>query len=367
VAVPDIGSLEAAYVNDALGSGWISSIGEFIERFEDDFARFCEVRHAVTVANGTGALVVALKALRVGPGDEVVVPALTFAAVPAAVCHVGATPVLADVDAAHWCIDPAAIKRAVSPRTKAVVVVHSYGHPADMEAVLAVCGPPGIAVVEDCAEAHGARYRGRRVGSIGHLGTFSFYGNKIITTGEGGMVTTDDPELAARVRMLRDHAMDPQRRYYHLDVGYNFRMTNLQAAIGCAQLQRIDQFLERRQALLQSYRDQLESVPGLRLNPRMTWAEPVNWMVCVTLPGDRARSRDEVMMELRRRGADSRPFFVPLCEMPPYRGLRTVGARGPAMPIATEVAAAGLNLPTSTTLVEADVRYIADHLRSCLR
>lgn len=367
VSSPEIGEREHRYVMEAVRSGWVSSLGEYIGRFETDFARYCGTEHGVAVSNGTTALEVVLKALGVGRGDEVVVPALTFAAAAAVVVHVGAEPVLADVHPDYWCLDPRALARAVGPRTRAVIAVHSYGHPCDMDPILDTCGRAGIPVVEDCAEAHGARYRGHPMGSMGRCGTFSFYGNKIITTGEGGMVVTRDGPLAERVRQLKDHAMDPKRRYFHLDAGYNFRMTNPQAALGCAQLERIGEFLEKRRALLAWYREEVEGIEGIRLNPKMDWAEPVNWIVCAELlDAPKASRRDALLRALADRGVDTRPFFVALGDMPPYRDARQVGADGDGTPVADRLSRSGFNLPTSTTLGRDDVRRVGEALRDAL-
>jgi perosamine synthetase len=365
VAVPDIGELERRYALEAVESGWVSSLGAFIEKFETGFAEFCETRHAVAVANGTTAIEVTLAAFGVGRGDEVILPDLTFAAVAAAITHLGAIPVLVDVEPGSWCVDPRAVERALSPRTRAVVPVHSYGHPADLDPILEACRKRGIRVLEDAAEAHGARYRGRRVGSIGDAGSFSFYGNKIITTGEGGAVVTQDDDLAARVRVLKDHAMDPNRRYFHLEAGYNFRMTNVQAAIGCAQLERVGEFLERRAEILDGYRELLAGAP-LRLNPHEDGAEPVNWTVCAVLEPSVAEHRDAILAEMRTRGVDTRPFFVRLSEMPPYRDAPRVGADGDDTPVARDLSLAGFNLPTSTLLEREDIVRVADAFRAAL-
>lgn len=362
VAVPDIGPREIDYVLQAVRSGWVSSIGEFIGRFESMFAAFSEARHGIALANGTVAIEVTLKSMGIGPGDEVIVPAMTFAAVGAAVVHVGARPVLADVHPDYWCVDPAAVERALSPRTRAVIAVHSYGHPADLEPILAACRARSIPVIEDGAEAHGARYRGRKVGAIADAGCFSFYGNKIVTTGEGGMVVTDDEALADRIRFLKDHAMDPGRRYFHLEAGYNFRMTNLQAALGVAQMERIAEFAARRSEILEWYRLDLASETAIRLNPAMPWAEPVNWMVCAVLEEGLAPKRDALLGRLRTTGIDSRPFFVPMGEMPPYRDARQVGASGDGCPVARSVSSAGFNLPTCMDLTRDDVQRITGRL-----
>lgn len=363
VAEPSIGEREVAYVHEAVASGWVSSIGAFVDRFERDFAAFCGTAHAVAISNGTDSIFLALRALGIGPGDEVVVPALTFAAVGAVVHHVGATPVLVDVHPDHWNLDPAAVERALTPQTKAVIAVHLYGHPADMDPLMALCVPRGIAVIEDGAEAHGARYKGRTVGSIGTVGSFSFYGNKVITTGEGGALVSDDADLLARVRHWKDHAMSPERRYYHTEAGYNCRMTNLQAALGVAQLERAPELIGWRARLLAQYRDALADVPGLVLNPHLEWAEPVNWLVCAVLDPALAPSRDALLAALRTHGVDTRPFFVPMPDLPPYAACRVVDAKGDAAPVAAWLGAAGFNLPTSERVTEADVRRIAEVLR----
>src|SRR5581483_381212 len=229
IAEPDIGPLERKYVLDAVRSGWVSSLGRYVIEFERRFAEFCETREAVSTCNGTAALHLALASLGIGPGDEVVVPALTFVASASAVVYTGARPVFADVDESTWCVSAETIARALSPRTRAIIVVHLFGQPADMDPILALGARRRIRVIEDAAEAHGALYRGRKVGGIGDVGVFSFYGNKIVTTGEGGMLVTGDRTLAERARFLRDHAMSPSRRYYHPEIGYNYRLTNLQA------------------------------------------------------------------------------------------------------------------------------------------
>ena len=366
VAQPDIGDLEVAYVTEAVRSGWVSSIGSFVDRFEADLARFCETEHAVALSNGTDAVFLGLKALGVRPGDEVLVPALTFAAVPAVVVHRGAQPVLVDVDPVTGCIDPVAVERALSPKVKAVVAVHLYGHPADMDAILAVTEPAGVPVLEDAAEAHGARVRGRRVGGIGAAAAFSFYGNKVFTTGEGGAITTGDAELAGRVRFLKDHAMDPARRYYHTEAGHNCRMTNLQAALGCAQLERVEALLAARRRVLDAYVRAWGEDERIAFNPAAPWAEPVVWMVCARLAPDANIDRDALLARLADLGVDTRPFFVPLPDLPPYAACRVVGRDGEGAPAARALAGRGFNLPSGYGLGGDDVAVIVDRLRQAL-
>jgi perosamine synthetase len=355
VAEPDLGPLEEKYLLDAFHSGWISSIGSYIQRFESGFAGFCGVRHAVAVANGTVALDLALAAAGIGPGDEVIVPALTFVATAAAVRHAGAEPVFVDSESEIGTLDPRAVERALGPSTKAIIPVHLYGHPADMDPIMEVARARKLVVIEDAAEAHGARYKGRVVGGIGQMGTFSFYGNKILTTGEGGAVVTDDDALAARLRFLKDHAMDPNRRYWHPEVGYNFRMTNLQAALGCAQLERFDELTAKRQRVLALYRHALEGV-GIAVNASKSWAQPVPWLVCALLPAGTTRARRDALMARLKAGAiDSRPYFHLLCEMPPYSSCRRVGEADGSLAVAQDLSARGMNLPSVTWLTEGAV------------
>lgn len=262
MAKPDVTALEEAYVVEALRSSWISAKGPFVDRFEREFAAVLEVPHVVTVSSGTAALHLALLALDVGRGDEVIVPSLTYVATVNAIRYVGAVPVFVDVDPKTWSIDPALIGLAMSARTKAIIAVHLYGHPADMDAISVVASRYGVPVIEDAAQAHLARYRDRPVGSLGTIATFSFYANKVITAGEGGAVATGDGDLAARVRMLRGQGMDPDRRYYFPVIGYNYRLSNVACAILCAQLERQLELVERRRQIAARYAEQLRPRRG---------------------------------------------------------------------------------------------------------
>jgi perosamine synthetase len=366
VAEPDIGALEESYLMDAFRSGWISSLGEYIGRFEKNFAGFCEASHGVAVSNGTVAIQLALLAAGIKPGDEVIVPPLTFVATASAVRHVGARPVFADCEPDIGTLNPARVEEALSPRTKAIIPVHLYGHPADMDPIMEIARKRGLIVIEDAAEAHGARYKGRAVGGIGHMATFSFYGNKIITTGEGGMVVTSDPALAARVRFLKDHAMDPARRYWHPEIGFNYRMTNLQAAIGCAQLERFEELRLKRQAVQDAYRAALGSGVTIAINPSRSWATPVPWLVCALLPQSaKTGMRDQVAAALRARNIDSRPYFSLLCDMPPFQSAES-SRMGVAYPEARSLAARGLNLPSSTTLDMKSITHVCESLAAVM-
>ena len=316
---PLLAGKELEYVSDCITSGWISSLGKYIGQFENLFAQFIGTRHAVAVSNGTTALHLALATLGIGPGDEVILPSLTFVATANAVHYTGATPVFVDSELDTWNIDPAAIAGAITPRTKAIIPVHVYGHPANMQPILDLARQHDLWVIEDAAEAHGALYQGKRVGSLGHINAFSFYGNKIITTGEGGMLTTDDDALAEKVRFLRDHAMSPVKRYWHTEIGYNYRITNLQAAVGVAQMERIEEFIARKRWIAQTYNDGLRGVRGITLPPEASWAKSVYWMYSVLFTEEFPISRDEVGVRLKQQNIDSRRFFYPIHVMPPYQ------------------------------------------------
>src|ERR1700688_1722449 len=338
ISKPHIGAREKELVLDALDSGWVSSIGKYIDEFEANFARYCGTEYAVAVSNGTTGLHLALAALGLKPDDEVIIPDLTFVATANAVAYTGATPVLADIDADTLCMDPASVTSLISARTRAIIPVHLYGHPADMDTLTEIADAYGVAIIEDAAEAHGAEYKGRRVGGLGKCGVFSFYGNKVITTGEGGMLTTDDPEFYQRAKRLRDHAMSPQRRYFHEERGFNYRITNLQAALGVAQRERIDDFLDRRAEIMGWYNAEIATSEHVRLNRVKNWAKSAFWMICLEVDWLDDSRRDALMQALRARGIDTRPYFCTMSSMPMYRQQ--------PLPVATGKSQVGLNLPS---------------------
>lgn len=369
VAEPDLTVAEEEMLLTAFRSGWISSIGKFIGQFEQEFATFCESRHGVCVSNGTAALHLSLLAAGIGPGDEVIVPALTFVATAAAVRHAGATPVFVDVEPEIGTMDPAAVVRAITSRTRAIVVVHLYGNPADMDSLMPISRQQGLILIEDAAQAHGARYRGMKVGSFGDMATFSFYGNKVITTGEGGIVVTTDSALDARVRFLRDHAMDYERRYWHPEVGYNYRITNLQAAIGLAQLNRFQEITEKRLKILEMYRNGgLEDRFGIKFNPKRIRTEATPWLICVLLPEDVAPEIPyAIRAELKEGGVDTRPYFIPLHDLPPYVNYRAVAADGSScLTVSRSLSARGFNVPSSGNLTRQDVDRVINTLGRAL-
>lgn len=360
VSEPLLGGNEKKYVNECLDEGWVSSNGKFIARFEEDFARFCGVKHALSCCNGTVALHLALLALGIGPGDEVIVPTVTFVATANAVHYVGATPVFADSERTTWNLDPAEVERKITPRTRAIIPVHLYGLPCEMDALEAIARKHGIHLIEDAAESHGGEYRGRRTGSLGTVSTFSFYGNKNLTTGEGGMCLTDDDALAAKIRLLKGQGMDPQRRYWFAVIGYNYRMTNLAAALGVAQLERADWLLARRREVFGWYRERLASNSAVELQPELSHTRHACWMFTVLLPGE--GSRNEAAAALHRAQIETRPVFPCMHLLPPYQHLAAAGS----LPVGEDISRRGLNLPTSPTLTRADVERVCDALERAL-
>jgi perosamine synthetase len=362
ISQPKISQLEIDYVTDAVKSGWVSSLGRYVTKFEEDFAAFCGTRYALSVCNGTVGLHLALETLGIGAGDEVIVPDLTFVATANAVVTAGATPVMVDVRRDTYCVDPACIAAAITSRTRAVIPVHLYGHPADMPAIEALGAKHRLQVIEDAAEAHGAAIAGRRVGSFGACGVFSFYGNKIITSGEGGMITTNDVKLYEKARYLRDHAMSKETRYWHTEVGYNYRMTNIQAALGLAQLEQIDDFIRQRADLLAMYRHGLEG-QGIECNPSVD-AGPVNWISCAVVEGLDRGQRDAVIESMRARGVDSRPFFFPMSTLPMYAPAS--GARA-GTPVTHQLSKSGFNLPTFVGMTEDQVSEVCSTFLETLK
>jgi len=352
VAEPSIGRKELKYVTDAVKSGWVSSIGKYIDEFEQSFARYCGVKYALSTSNGTVALHLALVSLGIGKNDEVVVPALTFIATANAVTYTGAKVVLVDSHPGCWCIDPGKIEKAITSRTKAIIPVHLYGHSADMDPIIKIAKKYNLYVIEDAAEAHGAEYKKKKVGGIGDVGVFSFYGNKIITTGEGGMIVTNNKKVVEKANMLKNHGMDPQKKYWHSVVGYNYRMTNIQAALGLAQLKRINSLIERRRKLAMLYNLYLSDIDGITLPPEESWAKNVCWLYSILIDESKFKvDRNGLIAKLFAKGIDSRPFFYSMHTLPPYK-------KNICFPVAQRLSNEGINLPSSPNLSIRDVEYI---------
>jgi perosamine synthetase len=354
VMEPYLNGNEEAYVLDCLKTKWISSQGKYVTQFEDEFAKLCGGGFPVAVSNGTVALHLAMLALDIGPGDEVIVPDFTFAASINTVIHAGATPVLVDCNTADWCIDPQAIEKAVTPKTKAIMPVHLYGQPCDMAAIEKIAKKHKLAVIEDCAEAMGSLYSGRAVGTFGDAGSFSFFGNKMVTTGEGGMILFKSKTAADRAKILRDHGMSKERRYWHLEVGYNYRLTNLQAAIGVAQLEQFETILKKKLKIAAGYRERLSEIPGITLPPAIPHTRNIYWLYSILLDESIFGSRDQVIEKLAANGIQSRPLFYPLHQMPPYKQF----VRDQNFPVTDDLAARGISLPSSAQLSMREMEHV---------
>ena len=358
---PDLSGNELKYVSDCITSGWISSLGDYVSRFESDFSSICNVEHAISVSNGTVALHLALIILGIGPGDEVLVPSLTFVATANAVKYVGARPVFVDINPDTWTIDPEEAGKKITTKTKAIIPVHLYGHPADIDKLKNLSVAHNLVIIEDAAEAHGAKYKGNIVGGLADLGCFSFYGNKAVTTGEGGIITTNDNSLASRARFLKDHGMDPNNRYWHSEIGYNYRMTNLQAAVGVAQLERFEEIYHRKRTIAYLYKDGLSGIPGLDLQPEASWAESSYWMNSIVVNDESKINRDTLRRRLLQEGIDTRPFFFPIHQFPPY-----LEENQAILPNSDYLAARGINLPSYPELSKQNIDRICKEIRNLL-
>lgn len=356
LARPYLKGNELSYVRECIETSWISSVGKFVNKFESAFSKFCSSKYGIATCNGTAALHLALKSLRIGKGDEVIMPDLTFIATANAVSYCGAKPVFVDSEALTWNIDPEKIEDKINVRTKAIIVVHLYGHPAQMDMIMKIARKHDLYVIEDCCESHGAFYKKKMVGSIGTLGIFSFYGNKTITTGEGGMIVTNSKSLDSRAKFLRDHAMSKKKFYFHPEIGFNYRMTNLQAAIGLAQFEKADHIIKKRSEISTLYSALLKGLPGIVLPPKERWAKSVCWLYSILVENGK---RDKLIQWLKRDGVETRPFFIPMHKMPPYKS-------GGSFPVSEHLSAAGINLPSFAGIKEKEIRYICGRIRKIL-
>lgn len=360
---PSLGRKELEYVVDCLESTWISSAGKYVDRFEQAYADVAGTKHAIACSNGTVALHLALVALGLRPGDEVLVPTLTFVACANSVVYCGGKPVFVDVDRDIWSIDASKLEAQITVKTRGIIAVHLRGHPADMDAIVGIARRHGLFVVEDAAQSHGAQMRGKPVGSLGDVATFSFYGNKMITTGEGGMITTDDDNLAKQIRLLKNQGMTKEHRYWHPVVGYNYRLTNLQAAIGVAQLERLAELLARHREVASWYKEELTDVRGLWWQREKEWARHAWWQFVVIVEDEFGADRDALIARLQANGVDARRLYYPMHQQPIYEE----SARGRKYPVADYLAARGVCLPTWSGLKREDVHYVCEQLRGCAR
>jgi perosamine synthetase len=360
LSFPTLGDKEAEYVMDCLKTKWISSAGKYVERFEQAFAAAAGVKHAMSCSNGTVALHLALLGLGLKVGDEVLVPTLTFVAGANSVVYCGGTPVFVDIDPDIWCIDAAKLEAHITSKTRAIIAVHLRGHPSDMTAIMEVARKHNLWVIEDAAQAHGAAVRGKAVGSIGHVGTFSFFGNKMLTTGEGGMITTDDDALAARIRLMKNQGMTQEKRYWHPVVGYNYRLTNIQAAIGLAQVERLDEQLRRHQQVAAWYREALAGAQGLTWQQQRAWARHAWWQFVAVVDESFAPSRDAVLESLQASGVDARRIYYPMHQQPIFQHLPNKPC-----PVADRLADRAVCLPTWAGLTRDEVHFVCERLLEC--
>jgi len=361
---PLFGSREKELLMQCIDTGWVSSDGPFVKQFEEQFSSYIGVDYGTAVCNGTAALESALYAAGIGKGDEVIMPTFTIISCAIAVLRLGAVPVLVDMEPETWNMDVTQIESKITKSTKAVMPVHMYGHPVDMDLVMETADRYNLMVIEDAAEVHGAEYKGKKAGSIGHIAAFSFYANKIITTGEGGMVVTDNEEIAQRARSYRNLCFKANQRFYHTEMGYNFRMTNMQAAIGLAQMERIEELVSFKRRMGDYYREKLSDIQGLRFQIEKPWAKAVYWMYSIELDESSGIQAREIIDKLSSHGIGARPFFLGLHEQPVFhdRGLY-VGER---FPVAERASRHGLYLPSGMTLTESQIDFVCDTLKALI-
>lgn len=360
---PVLSPKATTYVLDCLNTGWISSQGSYIERFETSYAKQLGIRHAITASNGTAALHLAVASLGIKKGDEVIMPDLTIISCPLSVMYTGATPVFVDVDPVTFTIDPQKIEEKITKRTRAIMVVHLYGHPCDMDPIMMLAKKYNLFVIEDAAEAHGALYKGKPVGTIGTIGAYSFYANKIVTTGEGGMVLTNNTRLATRVRLLKNLSHSPKRRFWHEHIGFNYRLTNISAAIGLAQLESIQTYIDKKKWMAKVYAEALSGNPYLTLPAEKPWAQSVYWMYALTLTKNAPISKNTLRLRLKKKGIDTRDFFYPLHTQPILQKFVKKKSR---FPVSDFASAHGFYVPSGLAITKEQIQTVANTLKELL-
>lgn len=353
---------EVKYLTECIETGWISSEGPFVERFEQEFAKKVGRRYGIAVSNGSVALDVAMAALGIGTGDEVVLPSFTIISCASAVFRAGAHPVLIDSNANSWNMNVEQIESKITPRTKAIMVVHIYGLPVDMDPVLELAQKYDLKIIEDAAEAHGLKYKNKCCGSFGEVSTFSFYSNKLVTTGEGGMVLSDDPDIAEKCRELRNLCFQPQRRFVHEEMGWNFRMSNLQAAIGVAQLEKFDDFIEKKRHIGKCYTDQLNQIDVIQLPlAKTSYAENLYWVFGIVLSDKIADDNSELMRRLAAKNIGTRPFFWPMHRQPVFNQMGLF--LKDRLPVAEYLSQKGFYLPSGLSITDDQVERVVQALK----
>jgi perosamine synthetase len=360
-------------LEEAFRSGWISSAGKYVDEFENRWATYCGHRHGIAVSNGTTALQVAVEAAGIRPGDEVIMPSYTIISCAAAVVRVGAIPVLVDCDPITFCMNSGDVAARVTEKTKAIMVVHMFGHPVDMDPIMALAAKHGLIVIEDAAEVHGAQYRsgwreGRNdwqtCGGIGHISTFSFFANKLITTGEGGMLLTSDDAMAQKCRDLRNLCFRSDRRFLHTELGHQFRLTNMQAAVGVNQIGRIESIVDRKRRIAGRYSDLLSDISGIQLPKEESWAKNVYWVYSILLGDDRAMDAVQFAAALRARHIETRPFFLGMHEQPVFQDMGLFA--GESYPVSERIARKGLYVPSGLAITDAQIEAVAAAVRDVL-
>ena len=362
VCMPLLKGNERKYVDDCLKTNWISSSGKYVRLFEEEFSQYCGKKFGIATTSGTTALHLALASAGIGPGDEVIMPTFTIASPAFAILYCGAKPVFVDSQPDTWNIDPQAIEKKITKKTKAIIPVHIYGHPCDMTAIMSIARKYKLLVIEDAAEAHGAEYKGKKAGGIGHVSCFSFYGNKIVTCGEGGMVVTSDEKIAERCRNLKNLSFLKEKRFWHKELGFNYRMTNIQAAIGLAQFEQIDQYVKMRRRNAAIYNSLLKNVPGITLPVERRDAKNVYWMYSILIDKKFGMGRRKFMEELKAKGIEARIFFIPLHDQPIFKKMRCASKK--RYPVAEDIARRGLYLPSGSGLKKKEIEYVCDCIRT---
>ena len=367
VSGPSITQKEIDYVTDAVTNAWYGNANMYHERFERAFANYLGKKYVIALPSCTSAIHLSLLSLGVGPGDEVIVPDITWIATAAPITYVGATPVFSDIDTRTWCLSPDSFKACISSRTKAVIPVDLYGNMPDMDPILNTARQHGIAVVEDAAEAIGSEYKGRKAGSLGETGVFSFHGSKTLTTGEGGMLVTDREDIFRRALVLRDHGREPgDVMFFNSEVAYKYKMTSMQAALGLAQLERIDELIERKRQIFNWYKSELDGCASLTLNYEHPGTKNTFWMVTILLDKGFALDKSQLMQRMAQKKIDCRPFFHPLSSLPAYRNSRSAQQAFLRNPVSYGISPLGVNLPSGMDLTQLKVKYICDTLKETL-
>ena len=362
VCEPTITAGDREAIKKCVDEGWISSAGPWLKTFEENFCTYFNCRHSIALSNGTAAIEAALYGIGIGCGDEVILPSFNIISGALATLRLGAVPTFVDVDSDTWCLDPMLVENAITPKTRAIIVVHMYGHPAEMDELMRIAKKHKLKIIEDAAQVHGAEYRGKKCGTIGDVGTFSFYANKLVTTGEGGMVVTSDDHIARRVRSYINLCFGKSDRYLHEDIGYNFRMTSMQAALGNSQLSRLDSIVEKKRSIGLIYKKYLSEDKSLQLQIQLDNVISVYWMYCVVLPNKGKIFRDTVQERLLNLGIETRSFFTGMHQQPALSGLNIAGA----FPVTEYLSSNGFYLPSSQTLEDADVKEICHNLHKVI-